>query len=68
MRYEEVHGDAVWGNWRHIVQKHVRQQAVTGGKRSVIDGWSVMESWEFLQSILLRSKEKMKDYPGTIYY
>lgn len=43
VRYEEVHDGAVWGNCHRMVLKQVRQQAVTGGKRSVIDVQSLMD-------------------------
>lgn len=52
---------AVWGNCHQVVLKQVRQQAVTGGKRSVIDGQSlvdVTDSWKFLHCISVCWKTK----------
>lgn len=36
--FEKVRGGAVQGNGHQMAPKQVRQQAIKGGKKSVIDG------------------------------
>lgn len=56
VKYEEVRGEAVQANCHQMVLKQVRQQAVTGKKRSVTDGRSVVNLWKYLHCNWMRSK------------
>ncbi len=67
VRNEEFHGWAVWGNRHQMVLKQVRQQAVTGRKRSVTGGWNVIDSWRHLHCISVWWKTgRDKFYPDDI--